>query len=55
MFAVRPLPIDELLLVKSGEAFVPWCLNTTVVRIKIMPKLFNILYYHTYYQVVLLY
>lgn len=49
MFAVRPLLTGEMLLVKSGEAFVFRCLNTTVVRIKVAPKLFNIHYYYIYY------
>lgn len=45
MPAVRSLLTDEVLLVKSGEVFVFGCLNTAIVRIKVMPKVFNIHYY----------
>lgn len=46
MSAVRSLLTDEVLLVKNGKAFVFGCLNTTVERIKVAPKLFNTHYYY---------
>lgn len=42
MFAERSLLVDEVVVVKNGEAFVYGCLNIITTWIKVTPKLFNI-------------